>query len=603
MPAIALALAFAGGTWIDVPFVKQPKNDCGPASLWMVMQYWNSKATPSIEEIHRAVFSKAVAGVNASDMEGYLTANGFQTSAFAGEWEDLVENVAKGRPLIVALRGSPLHYVVVAGIDANEGLILLNDPASRKLRAMHRADFESRWHVTSNWALLASPAVPAMPVASDGSLPLSGPISQPDNPDLEAASSAFRHEDYRSAKKYAQRAESADSHNATTNDLLATLYLLDDNVEAALKYWNRTEQPAIRNIEIDPRLKVDPVVLDSAFAFSRGSILTDGDFLLTKRRLDATRLLSNYTFDFSPVDDKRFDVTLRAADATGAHYLSWLQGLPYQTIRPQFTNIGGRTLNVASLFRWDSEKRRLTVSLDGPIGGDCTLRFSAAVDGRDELWYFRGNQFSLRRIDTTLSMQALVGSRGTWISGLTAGTGRFGYRASFDYDLVRLPEHRMVVSGGIRSEIGRDRSDRFAKGEPSVRIHWLPKAHGADFETSFQVRAGRASAATPVDELFILGLERDSDLLLRAHSSLNDGRKGAGPVGNRYVLLNVETAKILRDFGLARLSVGPFVDIARMSTAFVDTGFVLRLSFGSSLNLSFSLGRDLRSGHTIGFFN
>src|SRR5262249_52114680 len=137
----------------------------------------------------------------------------------------------------------------------------------------------------------------------------------------------------------------------------------------------------------------------------------------------------------------------------------------------------------------------------------------------------------------------------------------------------------------------------------AIRMHWLPRARGSDFETLVQLRAGRASAATPVDELFILGLDRDSDLLLRAHSALSDGRRGAGPIGNRYALLNAQTAKILHDFGLARISAGPFVDIARVSQAFVDAGLFLNLAIGPTLRVSFSVGRDLRSGHTIGFLN
>src|SRR5262249_53322104 len=146
-------------------------------------------------------------------------------------------------------------------------------------------------------------------------------------------------------------------------------------------------------------------------------------------------------------------------------------------------------------------------------------------------------------------------------------------------------------------------SDRFAKAEPSLRMHWLPKARGSDYETTVQLRAGRASDSTPLDELFVVGLDRDSDLLLRAHPSIENGRKGASPTGNRYFLLNAESDKILHDFGIARISAGPFIDIARMSNTFVDSGAVVRLSLGPSLSVSFSVARDLRSGRSAAFFN
>jgi hypothetical protein len=254
-------------------------------------------------------------------------------------------------------------------------------------------------------------------------------------------------------------------------------------------------------------------------------------------------------------------------------------------------------------LRWDKPQRRATISLDGPIAVGDSARVSVSVDARDELWNFRGSLFSLRRIDGTLSLQSEIRSKGTWTSALTAGTGRIGYRAALDYDLIRWPEQRLVVSGALRTEIGRDLSTRFAKGEPSFRLHWFPQVRGSDFETSIQIRAGRATLTTPVDELFVLGLDRDSDLLLRAHPSISDGRKGASPTGNRYVLVNGETDKVLHNFGFARLSAGPFIDVARMSTTYVDAGIIFRFSLGTSLSLSLSAGRDLRTGRTVGFFN
>jgi hypothetical protein len=565
----------------------------------MVMQYWKS-AAPTVGEIHRAVFSREAGGVYARDMERFLAAQGFQVWTVTSDWDELRENLHNGRPVIVAIEGSPFHYVIVAGMDTDEGLIFFNDPASRKLRAMHRTDFEKRWKTTQNWALLALPTKLVTETNFSGDRDSSpSPISK----DLEKASSAFRREDYRDSKRYAKSAEKADPLNGTTNQLLATLYLLDDNVEAALKYWNRTGQPAIRNVEVDPPVKLDPVILDRAFAFSSGSTLTRDDLLLTQRRLDATGSFSNYTFDLSPADDNRMDATLRAADASGVQYLTWVRGLPYGTLRPQFTNVKGRGINLESLLRWDPNKRRLNVSLDGPLSEQESTRFFASADARDERWHLQGADFTLRRLDATVGIRSVIGPRTTWTNGVKAGTRRIAYQTAMDYDLVRWPEQRLVVSGGIRSEIARDRSSRFGKIEPSVRIHWFPQARGSDYETSVQVRAGRASAATPVDELFILGLDRDTDLLLRAHSALNDGRKGAGPIGNRFVLVNAQTAKILKDFGLARIAAGPFLDVARMSSTFVDSGVFVGLSVGRTLRVSLSLGRDLRTGHTVGFLN
>ena len=155
------------GVWLDVPFVKQEKDGCGAASIAMVLQYWLDRqdrpnsASVDAAEIHRALYDAGARGVYASAMERYFKQRGFNAFAFRGEWSDLLNHLRKGRPLIVALKpqeaGAPLHYVVVAGLDPPAGLVLLNDPARRKLLKQDRADFEKQWSDAGKWTLLALP--------------------------------------------------------------------------------------------------------------------------------------------------------------------------------------------------------------------------------------------------------------------------------------------------------------------------------------------------------------------------------------------------------------------------------------------------------------
>jgi ABC-type bacteriocin/lantibiotic exporter with double-glycine peptidase domain len=152
--------------WIDVPFVAQPRNGCGAAALAMVMQYWAGKLGASsmpdsdVVRIDRALYSPREHGIPAAAMGQYLQQHGYKAFAFAGKWSDLEEQIAKGRPLIVALRPhgqTELHYVVIAGIDSPRGFVAMNDPADRKLLNEERARFEKDWSATNNWTLLAVP--------------------------------------------------------------------------------------------------------------------------------------------------------------------------------------------------------------------------------------------------------------------------------------------------------------------------------------------------------------------------------------------------------------------------------------------------------------
>lgn len=150
-----------------MPFVHQPREGCGAASLAMVMQYWAQEQGRSagpdsdVASIQRRLYSPSKHGILASSMTAYLRAHGFEVFALNGRWSDLETQLAKGRPLVVALRPQgqrELHYVVVDGIDPARGLVMMNDPEERKLLSEERARFEKEWSATQNWMLLAVPA-------------------------------------------------------------------------------------------------------------------------------------------------------------------------------------------------------------------------------------------------------------------------------------------------------------------------------------------------------------------------------------------------------------------------------------------------------------
>src|SRR6266849_4364780 len=153
------------GVWLDVPFVKQEKDGCGAASIAMVMQYWQrqegggsaSQDSDAIQ-IQHVLYSAKARGIYASEMERYFREKGFRTFTIRGEWEDLKQHLDKGRPLIVALKpagSGPLHYVVVAGLE--QGIVMVNDPAQRKLLKQDRPGFEQEWSAAGKWTLLALP--------------------------------------------------------------------------------------------------------------------------------------------------------------------------------------------------------------------------------------------------------------------------------------------------------------------------------------------------------------------------------------------------------------------------------------------------------------
>jgi len=172
----------------------------------------------------------------------------------------------------------------------------------------------------------------------------------------------------------------------------------------------------------------------------------------------------------------------------------------------------------------------------------------------------------------------------------------------------RLPERRFIVTGSLESRFGRGfKNDLglFGSTGGSIRADWPLHAKGEADAFHLNVRASNLFGSVPLDQLFELGLDRDSELWLRGHGATTDGRKGRAPLGRRFVLLNSDYDRQLYNGGFFRVLAGPFVDMGKItddSAAFgdprwlVDTGVQVKLRVLGSVSVVLSYGRDLRNG-------
>ena len=67
---------------------------------------------------------------------------------------------------------------------------------------------------------------------------------------VELAGIAYREKRFPRAKRYLHHALSIDPQDAYSNDLLASIYFLEENLEAALKYWNRAGKPVLADLAL-----------------------------------------------------------------------------------------------------------------------------------------------------------------------------------------------------------------------------------------------------------------------------------------------------------------------------------------------------------------
>jgi tetratricopeptide (TPR) repeat protein len=460
---------------------------------------------------------------------------------------------------------------------------------------------------------------------------------------IELAGVAFRQKNYPLAVSWLRRGLRLDPHDEYANNFLATIYYLQGNLQAALKYWNRAGRPKIENVGFDPAPRIRAALLDRAFAFAPGSTLTLPDLLTSETRVRALDIFPVFDFKLGARDDSNFDLGFNAQERNGfgdsklQALISTFSGAPYQTIYPVYYNLGNSAVNVVSLLRWDTQKRRAAVTLSGPLRSNPKWRYSLGLDLRNENWAVRDSftgpapvlgSLNLRREMASAQIASFNNGRWGWSVGvelsyrdyrsvargsaITPSLLLSGYQlkqtARINYELLRVPERRFVVEAHGTSELGRiwsQPSQSFAKLQGEVDSRWLPQSRGDDYKMQSRVSAGKTFGNEPFDELFMLGLERDNDLWLRAHIGTRDGIKGSAPLGRSYFLSNWEMDKNIYNNGLLGLKLGPFIDTGKMfdTTATLatpkwlcDTGAQAKVSV-LGVGVAFSYGKDLRSGN------
>lgn len=460
---------------------------------------------------------------------------------------------------------------------------------------------------------------------------------------VERAGAAYRMKDFSSAKVDLRKALRLDPKNEYSEEFLGTIYLLEGNLDAALKYWNPLDKPRLAGVSVDPEPRVQKELTRGAITFSAPQVLTRESLLATSARLENLGVFPQLRVELAPAGETDYVATLHLGERSGWGNSTWgglvslLSGAPYQTIYPEWYNIADRAINFSSVVRWDAQRRRVFASLSSPAGHAARV-VSVFVDARDENWNlshtFSGSSsaitdLNLRRLESGMQLRSVANGNWSWNIGvgvigrkfLNEGTSLTSVAAPFftnstsmeawlgvDRALLRVPERRFKLRGSAESRFGRGFKDNlgpFGTLGGSVSAEWFPHARGDDDEIRVQIRGSNMFGDVPLDQLFELGLDRDNGLWLRGHGATTDGKKGRAPLGRRYVLLNSEYDKTLYDGGLFRVQAGPFLDTGKITDPsgvfgdqrwLVDTGVQVKLRVLGSVSVVLSYGRDLRNG-------
>jgi len=459
----------------------------------------------------------------------------------------------------------------------------------------------------------------------------------------ELAGIAFTQKRYALAARLLRRSHRLAPGDAYVNDFLGTVYFLQGNMPAALQSWNRIGKPRLAGVHTDPTLRIDPALLDSAFAFAPATTLTLLQYLDSAVRVRGLGIFPQPQLDLRALPDGNFDLNFRGQERNGfgdtklEALVQIFSELPFQGIAPAYFNFRSQAINITSLLRWDAQKRRAFADLSGPFEHSARHRYDFTVDLRNENWAVRNGFAGPAPVLASLNLRTerLAGTLGSFSSDRfqwTAGgeLSHRGYRSvvagstltpqllASGYELrqlaeargalLRVPAHRFTLVGDASSQAARLWStspESSEKLQGSIFSRWLPQSEGDDYAMQQSLRAGKTWGQVPFDELFMLGLERDNNLPLRAHIGTRDGRKGSAPLGRNYLLASWETDKDLYSNGLMALKLGPFVDIGAIDGPgtslgshkwLYDTGAQIKFRVFST-TVAFSYGKDLRSGN------
>jgi hypothetical protein len=254
------------------------------------------------------------------------------------------------------------------------------------------------------------------------------------------------------------------------------------------------------------------------------------------------------------------------------------------------------------------------------------------LDGRNEQWDVeRIPTFGLRTLEAGLELASLAGDRWAWRSGLSVSGRSFprapaavsevgelfapGLALRYDLAAEHLILDRPAAGWEVRTlaqaRMGKVLSgshNAYGRLEAGLAWSWRPPSDRNPYRVFGRLRAGKGLGRLPLDELFRLGVDRDNDLYLRGHRGTKDGRKGSGPLGQDFLLANVEMDRLVYRHAFWSVSAGPFLDIGKASSVnetlgsggwHWDAGLQAKIRLPAGLTLVVSYGNDLGSGESL----
>jgi hypothetical protein len=142
----------------NVPFVKQTKNHCGPATLWMNLKYFKTEIP--LEKLSSQMYTPGVKGTFQSEMLSSARSAGYLAIPIK-DLNSLLLEISSDHPVIVFQNLGfsfypKWHYALAVGFDLNGPDIILHTESDEYEKDDMRM-FERSWNLAGFWGLLLLP--------------------------------------------------------------------------------------------------------------------------------------------------------------------------------------------------------------------------------------------------------------------------------------------------------------------------------------------------------------------------------------------------------------------------------------------------------------
>ena len=140
---------------LDVPFIAQKSNYCGPAALAMLANFYGHPV--SQDDIASAIYLPDIGGTLTIELANYARRYHLWVRQYRGSVDDLRQKLNAGVPLLVLGRfGEQPHYFVVLGWDEFRQTVTVHSDTRPRFE-MRVEDFLRHWDRANRWTLLVCP--------------------------------------------------------------------------------------------------------------------------------------------------------------------------------------------------------------------------------------------------------------------------------------------------------------------------------------------------------------------------------------------------------------------------------------------------------------